>query len=121
MTAIKIVLIALLLVLCVWAFRNRKRVGMRASARLALAGLAGLAIASVLDPNLTTTVARHLGVGRGTDLVLYLLVIAFAFTSAGLYFRSRELERKLGVLVRHAAVREAIAADGPPARLRADS
>ena len=49
--------------------------------------LIAIAIGSVLDPGITTTVARHLGVGRGADLVLYLLVIAFGFTAAGLYFQ----------------------------------
>lgn len=111
---IKIVLIAGVLCLCMWAFRNRKRVGMRASARLAVLGLAAIAIASVIDPGITTAVAHRLGVDRGTDLVLYLLVIAFAFTAAGLYFRSRDLERKLDLLVRHTALRDAVETDGPP-------
>lgn len=105
---IKIVLISLLLALCVFAFRNRRRVGMRAAARVAALVLVGIAVVSVLDPGITTTFAHHLGVGRGADLVLYLLVIAFAFTSIGLYFRSRDLERKLNIVVRHVAIRDAV-------------
>jgi hypothetical protein len=116
MTAIKFVLVFLLLSLLVWAFRNRRRVGMRASARIGAVVLAGIAIGSVLDPNITTTVAKHLGVGRGADLVLYLLVVAFGFTSAGLYFRSRELERRLDLVIRRSAISEAIYEDGLPGR-----
>ena len=111
MTAIKIVLVTLLVAFLVWAFRNRRRVGMRAAARVGVVALIGVAIASALDPGITTTVARHLGVGRGADLVLYLLVVAFSFTSAGLYFRSRDLERKLDLVVRQLAIQQALLTD----------
>jgi hypothetical protein len=114
MTAIKFVLVALLVTLLLWAFRNRRRVGMRAAARVGLVVLIAIAIGSVLDPNITTTVAHHFGVGRGADLVLYLLVVAFGFTAAGLYFRSRDLERKLDLVVRQVAIRDAVSAEGSP-------
>jgi hypothetical protein len=113
-TAIKFVLVLLLVTLLIWAFRNRRRVGMRAGARIGVVVLIAVAIGSVLDPGITTAVARHLGVGRGADLVLYLLVIAFAFTSAGLYFRSRDLDRRLEMIIRQVAIREAVLTEGPP-------
>jgi hypothetical protein len=114
MIGIKLVLVVLVLALLVWAFRNRNRAGIRASGRIAILLLAAVAIASVLDPNITSAVARMLGVTRGTDLVLYLLVMAFAFTSAGLYFRSKSLETKLGAVVRQVAINEALSRDGVP-------
>lgn len=113
MTAIKIVLV-LAIIAMFWAFRNRSRVGLRAGARLAAIVLAVLAIVSIIDPNLTQNVAEALGVTRGTDLVLYLLVIVFAATSLGFYFRFRELERRLADLARAEAIREAVSVQGMP-------
>jgi hypothetical protein len=111
---IKFVLVALVLALLVWSFRNRDRAGIRASGRVAIFLLAVIAIASVLDPNITSEAAKLLGVTRGTDLVLYLLVMAFAFTSTGLYFRSKNLEAKLGAVVRQVAINEAVNSQGEP-------
>lgn len=113
MTAIKIVLV-LAIIGMFWAFRNRSRVGLRASARLAAILLALLAIVSIMDPDVTQRVAEALGVTRGTDLVLYLLVIVFAATSLGFYFRFRELERRLADLARAEAIREAVSVQGMP-------
>ena len=114
LSAIKVVLVLVVLALLMWAFRNRKTVGMRAGARLVALALAAFAIVSVLDPNITTRAAHAIGVGRGADLLLYVLVVAFAFTSAGLYFRSRELERRLDTVMRRFAIREAVLEDGLP-------
>jgi hypothetical protein len=113
MTAIKIVLV-LAIIGMFWAFRNRSRVGLRASARLAALLLALLAIVSIMDPDVTQRVAEALGVTRGTDLVLYLLVVVFAATSLGFYFRFRELERRLADLARAEAIREAVSVQGMP-------
>jgi hypothetical protein len=113
MTAIKIVLV-LAIIGMFWAFRNRSRVGLRAGARLAAIALAFLAIVSIIDPTVTQRAAEALGVTRGTDLVLYLLVIVFAGTSLGFYFRFRELERRLADLARAEAIREAVSVQGMP-------
>src|SRR5664279_4988116 len=51
-----------------------------------------LGIAAVMLPNAVTKLANLVGVGRGADLVLYLLVLAFLFVSVGMYRRFRELE-----------------------------
>jgi len=114
MPAIKIVLVGVFLLLLVWAFRNRNRVGMRAGARVTALLLATFAIASVLNPGIPQVAANSLGVGRGTDLILYTLVLAFVVTSGRLYFRSRELERRIGTLIRMTAIRDAVLIAGPP-------
>lgn len=111
MTLIKIILTVSFLVVCLWAFRNRRRVGMRAGLRLGLVGLFVLAIAAVLDPGLTARLASAVGVTRGTDLVLYCFLVAFIATSIGSYFRFREQDRTIAALVRAAAINEALARD----------
>ncbi|HVW08199.1 MAG TPA: DUF2304 domain-containing protein [Bryobacteraceae bacterium] len=61
----------------------------------------------IFVPDLTTVIARSLGVGRGTDLLLYLSLIAGIHIALLLYRRTRELERKMAELVRAAAIRDA--------------
>ena len=113
MIAIKIVLIMAIVGMS-WAFRNRSRVGLRAGARLGVILLAVLAAVSILQPSVLQAAADQLGVTRGTDLLLYLLVMVFAASSLGFYFRFRELERRLADLTRAQAIREAVAVQGLP-------
>ena len=113
MIAIKIVLI-LAIVVMFWAFRNRSRVGLRAGARVAIIVLAVLAAVSIIQPSVAQWAAELVGVTRGTDLLLYLLVMVFAATSMGFYFRFRELERRLADLRRAQAIRDAVSVQGMP-------
>ena len=113
MIAIKIVLIMAIVGMS-WAFRNRSRVGLRAGARLGVILLAVLAAISILQPSVAQWAADQLGVTRGTDLLLYVLVMVFAASSLGFYFRFRELERRLADLTRAQAIREAVAVQGLP-------
>lgn len=114
MHLIKVLLLLALVALLVYSFRQRRRVGLRAGARAMVLLLAGFAIASVIDTNIPQRLATAVGVTRGTDLVLYALVIVFVLTSAGLYFRAREIENRLADLTREVALAEAVRADGLP-------
>ena len=64
-------------------------------------------IYAVLRPDDVTWVAHRLGVGRGTDLVLYLLVVGVSFFALNTYMRFRSLERKVTDLARTVALRDA--------------
>jgi hypothetical protein len=61
----------------------------------------------IFFPDLTTDIARSLGVGRGADLLLYVSLIAGIHIVLLLYRRTRELERRIAELVRAAAIRDA--------------
>ncbi|MGA7622135.1 MAG: DUF2304 domain-containing protein [Candidatus Acidiferrales bacterium] len=63
---------------------------------------------TILRPGTTIWVAQRLGIGRGTDLVLYIFVIAFLIV--GFYFFNRllKLESALTEIVRQLAIREPI-------------
>lgn len=63
-----------------------------------------LAIIAVLWPMLTTYVANAIGVGRGTDLVLYVLVVVFVFNAVAMTQRIHGLEQTVAVLVRELAI-----------------
>jgi small membrane protein len=66
---------------------------------------------SVLFPGIVTWVAEQVGVGRGTDLLLYILVVAFMLVAVVLFRRIAELERKYVDLARVIAIGDARAAD----------
>jgi len=115
MEPIKIILVVAFIVILFWAFRHRRRVGLRAGTRVALLVLTAFAVASVIDTAIPQQQAANLlGVTRGTDLVLYLLVVVFALSSAGLYFRCRDIQAQVADLARSMALREAIITGGPP-------
>jgi small membrane protein len=59
---------------------------------------------SVLWPAGTLLIARALGIGRGTDLVLYCSVFVMLSGFFYIYTRFRRLDRALTVLVRKLAV-----------------
>jgi hypothetical protein len=79
--------------------------------RLLLLGFIVLAIVSVLYPKLLTHVASWVGVGRGTDLVLYLLFVLVLGFMASTYRRFRDLEHQITVLTRRLALDEAVVPD----------
>lgn len=92
-----------------------------AGAHLAMRRVIGLLVVvggifAVLFPLAVTEVANWVGVGRGTDLVLYVLVMVFLFTSVSLYQRISALDSQITELTRHLALltaREAPADETP--------
>jgi hypothetical protein len=104
---IKILLISALAGAVWFAMRTQAR-GNHLAVRRIAAGLflVGGAL-SVVFPQLTTEVANLVGVGRGTDLLLYVTVVAFLFVTIGLHQRIHALERKLTDLAREVTLRTA--------------
>ena len=72
--------------------------------RLFTALLSCLALVLVILPDLTTDLARLLGVGRGTDLLFYVVFFAVVHIFLLLYLRTRKLERKLTESIRALAI-----------------
>lgn len=58
----------------------------------------------VVFPELANAVARMLNVGRGADLLLYLVALSGIFVSANFYFRFRRVDEHLVMLVRYLAI-----------------
>jgi hypothetical protein len=83
----------------------------RALKRLAFLVFIFLMVVAVLRPNWVNSLAHKVGVGRGTDLVLYVLAVAFVFVSVNTYFRLKTQEARFTELARAIAVREAIEAN----------
>ncbi|MQA15647.1 MAG: DUF2304 family protein [Pseudonocardiaceae bacterium] len=87
--------------------RRQHNIRVRASKRIAFFLFIALNIYAVLLPQHVTWVAQQLGIGRGTDLVVYLLVVAFVFGMLNTYLRQREISDHLTDLARTMAIREA--------------
>lgn len=69
--------------------------------------VAGLAI---LRPDLTTLVANRIGIGRGADLLLYVLVLAVVYLASYFYNRLARAEANLSRVVQHLAIDDALEA-----------
>lgn len=74
-----------------------------------LAWLLGLAVGAfaVLFPQSTDIVASWLGIGRGTDLVLYMFIVFFMGFAVTTTAHARKAERTSTVLARKIAILEA--------------
>lgn len=71
----------------------------------------GAAGAMVLRPDLSQPVARLVGIGRGSDLILYLALIAGLFYSFYQYRSYRKLEIMFTDLVRHISIETSVRAE----------
>lgn len=90
------------------AIRSRTAHGVSASKKLLFVAFMGVVVVAVLSPGLVTEVANLVGVGRGTDLVLYLLAVTFGFYVVNDYLRTQDGRQQLHRLARRIAVLEAL-------------
>lgn len=104
---IKVLIAAGLVAFALVGFVGPQRAGHKALRRLLIVLFGIGSVAAVLDPALITWVANKVGVGRGTDLVLYVLVIAFLFTVMGFSARFADQEGHLVDLARSVALANA--------------
>ena len=103
---IKALLIASVLVVALWLRRGTSRGSRQALSRIGWLVFGACWVAAVLAPNSVTVVANLVGVGRGTDLVLYILVVAFMCAVVGQWRRYHELDDRLAQLTRANALLE---------------
>ncbi len=97
-------IIRLILVACVggFAFALIRSSGVRgrAWALILLAVLSALGVLAILVPEWTTLAANAVGVGRGADLLIYLLITTLAFVILMMYTRIRLLQGQVTRLAR---------------------
>ena len=66
----------------------------------------GVVSSAVLEPDITQRVAAVVGVGRGTDLTLYLFLVAFVYFAVLTSSRLGRADRTLTEVVRRVAILE---------------
>ncbi|GAA4095319.1 DUF2304 family protein [Nocardioides kongjuensis] len=106
---IRVFLLASIVLAVVWLLRTRP-----SGSRLAIMRIAGFlvaagAAASVIAPGLVTDAAHVVGVREGPNLILYVLVVVFVFTTIVQSLRMREMERRIAQIARAQALSEVAA------------
>ena len=67
-----------------------------------------LAGVTIFRPEVTIQIATMLGIGRGADLILYLLTISYLLSLIYMYNKFHKQEIHITTLIRHLAIQEAL-------------
>jgi hypothetical protein len=113
---VQIVLVAAVIIGTLALMRGAENARHQALRRILLAAFAVIAAFSVFFPGVLTRAANILGIGRGTDLVLYGLIVCFLIFMASTFQRARQLEGRLTKLARRIALDEAPRPDAAAAQ-----
>ncbi len=107
MNWIQVLLIAAVLILLVYLLRSRTNARSKAWVKVGYVLFVAVSIYAIIRPDDTTVVANWVGVDRGADLITYMLIIAFAFTTLSAYMRFKDIELKYARLARAVALQGA--------------
>ena len=107
MNWIQALLIVSVLALLVYLLRSRGSARSKAWVKVGYVVFVIVSIYAILRPDDTTVVANWVGVDRGADLITYMLIIAFAFTTLSAYMRFKDIELKYARLARAVALQNA--------------
>jgi hypothetical protein len=107
MILVQILLVLAALAIALLGLRSRSTHGVNAWKKMLFTALMALVIVAVLSPALVNRVANAIGVGRGTDLVLYIVSVAFGFYVINQYLRAEDARMELHRLARRIALVEA--------------
>jgi hypothetical protein len=94
---------SLLLIGSLYLMRFRSRI----FDRFIILGIVGVGIVFVCFPDLTSRLARLVGVGRGTDLLLYASLVGIGFLLVVYYAKIREMAGVITRLTREDSIRGA--------------
>jgi len=111
---IQFLLIAAIVLLAAFMMRRTGADSHLAIRRILLGLFVLAAVLSILFPQWLSWVAALIGVGRGTDLLLYALVVTFLVFVYTQYRRNMVLQRELTLLARKIALVEAAQQDDQP-------
>ena len=104
---IKVLLVLGIVAVAISMLRNRNATRFRAGKKLLLAGFTVLAVLAVVFPDASNDAAKAVGVGRGADLLLYLLILAFLFVALNTYLKFKDYDLVITQLSRRIALEEA--------------
>ena len=104
---IQALLLLAVVALAWYFFANRRKANAKAWVKIGFALMMVAAVWAIARPDYVTVVANWLGVARGTDLMLYVLVVAFFFVTVSTWTRFREQELRYARLARAVALQNA--------------
>ena len=112
---VQIVLVLAVIIVSLALMRGGSNARHLAIRRIMLVLFACVAALSIFFPGLLSQLARFFGIGRGTDLVLYGLIVSFLVFMATTYQRFRHMETTTTKLSRRIALDEVNRTDSPQA------
>jgi small membrane protein len=89
--------------------------------RLVLLVITASGIVLVIYPDLASWIANRLGIGRGTDLLLYLFVVLGLFFAVTITSEIKRLQRQVTELVRYIALSNPLDTNQDPGRIHLDA
>lgn len=104
---IRVLLIIGILTLIVWILGRRNTIRGQAWLKLLTILLLIFAIITVAFPGTTNSIAHFVGVGRGADLLLYVVTLAFLYSLLIQYMHRQDENEKIVRLSRRLAIEEA--------------
>ncbi|NLF90787.1 MAG: DUF2304 domain-containing protein [Corynebacterium marinum] len=107
-TLVQLLLLAATLMLAFYFLTNRRKARAKAGVKLGFVLFIIAAVWAVLRPDDLTVLANWVGVDRGTDMLLYVLVVAFLFTTMSTWIRFREQELRYARLARAVALQNPV-------------
>jgi hypothetical protein len=107
MILIQVLLIIGFLIFLWWVLSNPSSYQVRAWTKILASLFVLLAILTVIFPDSTNSIAHWVGVGRGADLLLYILTLAFIFVMFNSYIQEKRLQKRIVLLARRLAIIEA--------------
>lgn len=81
--------------------------------RIFYIGIVLVGIVLVLMPDVTTRLANMLGIGRGTDLLIYLFMMAIMFYAVTLRSQVKRLQDQITQIAREYAIDHRLAGSSP--------
>ncbi len=102
----QVFLVAIIFLLLWFALHHRSSTEAGAFSRIAFLGLTALIILALIFPDTLTSIANTFGIGRGADLVIYLVTIGMLFFSVSTYLKFGDMDRRITLLSRHIALLE---------------
>jgi hypothetical protein len=104
MVIVQVLLIASFVAVAFLSLRHRSDDRSQALRIVTVISVGALIATAVLFPGLVTSVAKLVGVGRGADLVLYVVAVVVMYLVVNTHLRMRDLERSITELVRQQAL-----------------
>lgn len=104
----QILLLLATFMLVVYFLSRRRKARAKAGVKLGFVLFIVAAVWAVLRPDDLTVLANFVGVDRGTDLLLYVVVVAFLFTTLSTWIRFREQELRYARLARAVALQSPV-------------
>lgn len=114
---VQIVLVLAVILVSLVLMRGGSNARHLAIRRILLGIFALVAVLSIFFPRILSDTAAFLGIGRGTDLVLYGVIVCFFVYMATTYQRFRHMETSLTKLARRLAVDEAVSPEAHAERV----